>query len=73
MNCPKCGNKSNFNIFFDQLFEVEFKNKALSSVKEIDSDFAQIYPAFCSKCGSMDVVFSHQELERIAKRLKDDD
>lgn len=72
MKCSKCGNTSNFNIFFDRLFETVFKNKKISSVKEVGSDFAQIYPVFCSNCGDMGVEFNHKELREIAKRINKD-
>lgn len=70
MKCSRCGNTSNFDIFFDQLFKVQLQDKKLEYVKEAGSDFAQIYPVFCERCGDMDVEFNYKELEAIRKRIK---
>lgn len=70
MKCPKCANTSDFNVFFDQLFKVQFQGEKLDSVKESGSDFAQIYPVFCGRCGDMDIEFDHKELEKIRREIE---
>lgn len=70
MKCLKCGNTSDFNIFFDHLFKAQFQNVKLVKVKEAGSDFAQIYPVFCGGCGDMDIEFDYRELEKIRREIE---
>lgn len=70
MKCSKCNNTSNFSIFFDQLFEVQYQGKKLKEAKEAESDFPQIYPVICGECGDVDVEFNYKELEEIKRRIK---